>query len=132
MSKHKHYERKNKLFAVGTLSTCKGNSGYKLYREMFKTEWIQPMRKEIFEKAADYPEEIDSYISYIYEDKLVINNQKYIYLVQSTNAKKKQICIRKLVDNDTNLVGLTEPEYKIALDTYALKYQNFFRTTLTE
>lgn len=69
---------------------------------------------------------------YLILDKLVINNQKYIYLVQSTNAKKKQICIRKLVDNDTNLVGLTEPEYKIALNTYALKYQDFFRTTLTE
>ena len=71
--KNKHYERKNKLFAVGTLSTCKGTSGYRLYREMFGTEWIQPMRKEIFERAKEYPEEIDPYISYIYEDKLVIN-----------------------------------------------------------
>lgn len=64
--------RKNKLFAVGTLSTCKGNKGYKLYREMFNTEWIQMMRKEIFEKAEKYPAEIDSYISYIFEDKIVV------------------------------------------------------------
>ena len=69
---NKNKERKNKLFAVGTLSTCKGNAGYKLYREMFGTEWIQPMRKEIFDKAKDYPDEIDTYISYINEDKLVV------------------------------------------------------------
>lgn len=70
---NKNLSRKNKLFAVGTLSTCKGNKGYKLYREMFKTEWIQIMRKEIFENADKYPEEMDSYISYIFEDKIAIN-----------------------------------------------------------
>ena len=69
---NKHQSRKNKLFAVGTLSTCKNVRGYKLYREMFNTEWIQIMRKEIFEKSDKYPSEIDSYISYILEDKLVI------------------------------------------------------------
>lgn len=64
--------RLNKLMAVGTLSTCAGNSGYALYRNMYHTEWIQDMRKEILEKAEHYPEYIDSYISYIYEDKTKI------------------------------------------------------------
>lgn len=62
-------ERKNKAMGVGTLSTCKGNPGYKLYRQEFETEWIQLMRKEIYEHGNNYPEQIDSYISYIYEDK---------------------------------------------------------------
>lgn len=62
-------ERKNKAMGVGTLSTCKGNPGYKLYREEFGTEWIQLMRKEIYDHAEEYPEQIDSYVSYIFEDK---------------------------------------------------------------
>lgn len=86
---NKNYKRKNKLFAVGTLSTCKGNSGYKLYRDMFKTEWIQPMRKEIFEKAVDYPEEIDSYISYIYEDKLAIDENDSFFSKKYKEWKNK-------------------------------------------
>lgn len=71
---NQHRERKNKLMATGSLSTCKGNPGYRLYRDFFGTEWIQPMRKEIFDKAAEYPAEIDSYISYIYEDKKEIRD----------------------------------------------------------
>lgn len=66
---NQHKERKNKLMGIGTLSTVKGNHGYGMYREYFGTEWIQPMRKEIMDKAPDYPTEIDSYISYILEDK---------------------------------------------------------------
>lgn len=65
-------KRINKMMAIGTLSTCKGNPGYALYREMYHTEWIQLMRKEIFDKAGQYPEYMDSYISYIYEDKVEI------------------------------------------------------------
>lgn len=65
-------KRINKMMAIGTLSTCKGNTGYELYREMYHTEWIQLMRKEIFDKAQQYPDYMDSYISYIYEDKIEI------------------------------------------------------------
>ena len=86
---NRHFERKNKLFAVGTLSTCKGHSGYKLYREMFGTEWIQPMRKEIFEKAKNYPNEIDSYISYIYEDKLVVQESDSFWQKKYKEWKNK-------------------------------------------
>ena len=71
--KNLNQERKNKMLAIGTLSTCSGHPGYRLYRSFFNTEWIQPMRKEIFDQADKYKEEIDSYISYIYEDKKVIN-----------------------------------------------------------
>ena len=70
---NKNKKRLNKIMAIGTLSTCKGHSDYKLYREFFKTEWIQPLRKMIFDRANDYPKEIDSYISYILEDKKQIN-----------------------------------------------------------
>lgn len=94
-----HCERKNKLFAVGTLSTCKGNSGYRLYREMFKTEWIQPMRKEIFEKAGNYPEEIDSYISYIFEDKLTIRENEPFF----------SRCYKKLKNRS---MGWTQKKYE--------------------
>ena len=66
---NKNGNRKNKLLAIGTLSTCKGNSGYKLYREYFGTEWIQLSRKMIFDSADKYKEDIDSFISYIFEDK---------------------------------------------------------------
>ncbi len=64
--------RLNKMMAIGTLSTCAGNSGYALYRNMFHTEWIQNMRKKILEEADRYPKYIDSYISYIFEDKTSI------------------------------------------------------------
>lgn len=70
---NKNKKRLNKIMAIGTLSTCKGHPDYKLYREFFKTEWIQPLRKMIFDHANDYPKEIDSYISYILEDKKQIN-----------------------------------------------------------
>ena len=66
-------ERKNKAMAIGTLSSCKGSPGYNLYRKEFGTEWIQLMRKEIYEHAEEHTNEIDSYISYILEDKKKIN-----------------------------------------------------------
>lgn len=65
--------RKNKAMAIGTLSTCSGNPGYKLYREFAGTEWIQPLRKMIYDQPDYMPAQLDSYISYIYEDKIVIN-----------------------------------------------------------
>ena len=65
--------RKNKLLAIGTSSTVEGSKDYNLYREYFKTDLVQPLRQEIMEKAEKYPEEIESYISFIYEDKKKIN-----------------------------------------------------------
>ena len=73
-------ERKNKAMGVGTLSTCKGNPGYKLYREEFGTEWIQLMRKEIYDHASEYPNEIDSYVSYIYEDKKAVDDKDSFFV----------------------------------------------------
>ena len=70
--------RKNKAMAIGTLSTCSGNSGYRLYREFTGTEWIQPLRKMILDNKDDLIEEVDSYISYIFEDKIVINKEDNI------------------------------------------------------
>ena len=71
--KNLHKSRKNKAMAIGTLSNCTGNSGYKLYREFTGTEWIQPLRKMIYDQPDYMPEQLDSYISYIFEDKIVIN-----------------------------------------------------------
>lgn len=66
--KNLHKKRKNKMVAVGTLSTIYGQRDYSLYRKEFQTDWIQPMRKEIMDKSEVHPEEIDSYVSYINED----------------------------------------------------------------
>lgn len=72
-------KRKNKAMSIGTLSTCKGNPGYKLYRKEFGTEWIQPMRKEIYDHADIYPTELDSYISYITEDQKEIKEDDFLF-----------------------------------------------------
>lgn len=78
--KNLQLKRKNKAMAIGTLSTCKGNSGYNLYRKEYGTEWIQLMRKEIYDHEHDYPQYIDSYISYIFEDKKVIEKSDSIFV----------------------------------------------------
>lgn len=72
--------RKNKAMAIGTLSTCSGNSGYRLYREFTGTEWIQPLRKMILDNKDDLREQVDSYISYIFEDKMVINKEDSVFV----------------------------------------------------
>ena len=61
--------RKNKAMAIGTLSTVHGVSGYDEYVEFAKTEWVQPMRKEILDRRKEIQSWLDSYISYIHEDK---------------------------------------------------------------
>lgn len=82
--------RKNKAMAIGTLSTCAGHSGYKLYREFTGTEWIQPLRKMIFDNKDILTEEIDSYISYIFEDKIVIyeNDHMFVKLYKRLQNKR--------------------------------------------
>ena len=56
-------ERENKAMAVGTASTCEGiKNQYQLYRELFGTDIIQPMRWEILEKQDSIKEYIDSFI----------------------------------------------------------------------
>lgn len=82
-------KRLNKSMAIGTLSTCEGAPGYKLYRDMFQTEWIQNMRKEIYEKACDNPALIDSYISYIYEDKVKISSDDTALMKLYKSVKNK-------------------------------------------
>lgn len=84
-------DRKNKAMAIGTLSTCAGHSGYKLYREFTGTEWIQPLRKMIFDNKDILTEEIDSYISYIFEDKIVINDDENICVKLYKKMQNKRI-----------------------------------------
>lgn len=71
-------DRKNKCLAIGTSSTCKGQSGYTLFRDYFQTEFIQPMRQFIFEHKNELKETIDSYISYILEDAKRQPQNKYL------------------------------------------------------
>lgn len=63
-----HRKRSDKALIIGTLSTCKNNSGYKLYREFFQTEWIQTLRKLFYDNRNKISDFADSYISYINED----------------------------------------------------------------
>ncbi len=61
-------QRKDKMVGMGTLSTVKGDPQYSAYVDYYHTEWVQPMRKMLFDHACEYPDIVDSYISYIYED----------------------------------------------------------------
>ena len=69
-------DRKNRAMAVGTLSTCADIPEYSGYRDFYKTDWIQPMRYEIY-KHKNKLKKIDSYISYIYEGILRIKPNDY-------------------------------------------------------
>lgn len=65
--------------------------------------------------------------NYVILDYIIINQVKYVYLVEATESQKKKICIRKLIDKETNLVGLdSNSEYQTALNAYALKYKDLF------
>lgn len=110
--------RKNKAMAVGTLSTCEGLPDYDCYRKYFKTDWIQPMRYEIWKNKRNL-KDIDCYISYIYEgvwrikdtDNFFIKILKKIYnklhrrqgkytsfdMVDKFNEYKMFICPEELV-----------------------------------
>jgi glycosyltransferase involved in cell wall biosynthesis len=72
--KSKFLTRKNKAIAMGTLSTVKNDPKYRLYIDFYKTAWVQPMRKEIYDHTSECHELIDSYISYIFEDRKEISN----------------------------------------------------------
>lgn len=62
---------------------------------------------------------------YIILDTLEVEGIKYVYLVESTEAENKKVCIRKIVDNGENLAGLdNEVEYKKALNAYTEKYKD--------
>ena len=70
MDKKPFNKRLNKAMAIGTSSTTRcAASGYELFEEMYHTEWIQPMRQFIYEHKDELEPWIDSYISYILEDK---------------------------------------------------------------
>lgn len=69
-------ERENKAMAIGTSSSTKNVGGYDLYKEMFNTHLIQPMRQEIYEKQETLSDWLDSYISYILEDEKKVKVSK--------------------------------------------------------
>ncbi len=75
-------ERKNLALAIGTLSSVEGVSGYEKYKEYAKTNWIQPMRKEILDKKDQLTDYIDSYISYIHEDKTYEIKKNDFFLIK--------------------------------------------------
>lgn len=62
---------------------------------------------------------------YLILDTIKINDNEYVYLAYINDKDKKEVCIRKVVDNGENLVGLdSEEEYKVALNVYAEKYKD--------
>lgn len=62
---------------------------------------------------------------YIILDTIEIDGIKYLYLAHLNDPEKRTACIRKLVDNNTNIAGLdTEEEYKKALNAYIEKYKD--------
>ena len=62
---------------------------------------------------------------YIILDTLEVEGIKYVYLVESTEAEDKKVCIRKIVDNGEYIAGLdNETEYKKALNAYTDKYKD--------
>lgn len=69
-------ERENKAMAIGTSSSAKNVRGYDLYKQMFHTHLIQPMRQEIYEKKETLTDWLDSYISYILEDEKKVKESK--------------------------------------------------------
>ena len=49
---------------------------------------------------------------YVILDNIEIDGIKYLYLAHLSDPEKRTACIRKLVDNNTNIAGLdTEEEY---------------------
>ena len=68
---------------------------------------------------------LEDFKDYIILDILEIENTDYVYLVLVTDKEKKNVCIRKVIDNGTNLGGLeSDLEYKKALNAYNTKYRN--------
>ncbi len=62
---------------------------------------------------------------YLILDILEIEKINYVYLASVTEKENKQVCIRKIEENEEYLVGLdTEEEYKRALNAYITKYRN--------
>lgn len=88
--RRKFDDRKNKLLAIGTLSTVAYTPGYDLYEKWAGTPWVQMMRKEIFDHADEYPDFIDSCISYIYEDKKpILDTDNWIVKTQKKFYNKR-------------------------------------------
>ncbi len=62
-------------------------------------------------------------------DTIQIKGVKYIYLNCIEDTEKPQVCIRKLSDNEEEILGLeNEEEYNIALKTYTDKYKDLFES----
>jgi hypothetical protein len=58
-------------------------------------------------------------------DTINVLNKKYVYLCEVEDKTKKNVCVRKLVDNDTNIAGLdSEEELTEALNAYKNKYEH--------
>lgn len=60
-------------------------------------------------------------------DTIQIKGVKYIYLSCIEETEKPQVCIRKLSNNEEEILGLeNEEEYNIALEAYTDKYKDLF------
>jgi hypothetical protein len=58
-------------------------------------------------------------------DILNVSNTKYMYLCEVSNEKNKNVCVRKLVENDAYIAGLdSEEELNKALAAYKNKYEH--------
>lgn len=91
-------ERENKAMAIGTSSTCSiVPNRYKLYREFFNTELIQPMRQLIFEKQDELSDIIDCYISPILENHGRQTKYTSFDMVETFNKYRMFVCPEELV-----------------------------------
>ncbi len=98
VSKKAFSERKNKAMAVGTSSTCAiVPDQYKLYRDFFKTELIQPMRQQIYERQEELSNVIDCYISSILENHGRQSGYTSFDMVETFNNYRMFACPEELV-----------------------------------
>lgn len=73
------HDRLNKALAIGTLSTVR-KGGYEEYIKYAKTPWIQPMRGKILANKEKLTKWVDSYISYIFENRTLKYNTDDLYI----------------------------------------------------
>jgi len=96
------FNRKNKAIAIGTLGMCK----YPDFTNYYNTEYLQPMRRIIYENSTNLSEYLDSYIyPYIeYKNKYLGVSTKNIFIrlyklfFSLTHPKQKKYFSFNIVD----------------------------------
>jgi len=109
-------ERKNKLLAIGTLSTVKGIEEYSGYVDYFETEWVQPFGAEIKKRQFFNRRWLDSEVSYINQghmsekksDSVLIKSIKRMY--NSSHERQGKYLSYDIVDKYNEYKIFVRPE----------------------